>query len=229
MDVWRYADPAWSELDLTGFAVQAVNGRIGTVTAAQPDRLVVARDGGGSVLLPAGVVERVDVDTRRIDVYRSTREIDAAPSEEEAVGRHYAPWGAGGRVLPAERARQLITHIAERDEWARALETGEYRPPSLAEVGFVHASTAFSLDLPANLFYRGRSDLVLLCIDQRLLGSEVRWEEPQPTVEAFPHIYGPVNLEAVIAVFDLPPRKDGTFEAPARVRALADEFAARPD
>ena len=227
MDVWRFADPAWAELDLGGFAVEATNGPVGTVAEAARDRIVVAAEDGRSIVLPAGVVESVDPGARRIDVYRSTREIDAAPGDVDAIGRHYAPWGAGGRVLPVQRPRQLIVHIAERDEWARALESGAYRPASLDEVGFVHASTAYSLDLPANLFYRGRRDLVVLCIDQALLGAELHWEEPEPTVEAFPHVYGPVNPDAVVAVYDFPPRDDGTFDVPPGVRALADDYAAR--
>lgn len=72
-----------------------------------------------------------------------------------------------------------------------------------------------------------RQGLVLLAIDQRLLDSEIRWEEPQPTVEAFPHIYGPVNLDAVIAVERFDPGEDGDFEVPNAIRRLADEYAAR--
>jgi uncharacterized protein (DUF952 family) len=226
VDVWRFADPAWAELDLRGFEVDAVDARLGVVAQAGRDR-IVAKTEQGSITLPAGVVESVDTEARRIGVYRSTREIDPALEGDEAIGRHYEPWGHGGRVLPAQRASQLIVHIAERADWARAVESGEYRPASLDEVGFVHASTAYSLLLPANLFYRGRDDLVVLCIDQTGLAAEVRWEEPQPTVEAFPHVYGPLNADAVVAVFDLPPTADGTFEVPPEVRRLADEYAAR--
>ena len=172
------------------------------------------------------MIEEIDLAEKRIRVYRSTREIDAAPTNQADLERHYAPWGAGHRVLPAERPRQLITHIAERPEWEAATKRGEYRPTSLAEEGFVHASTAYSILLPANLFYRGRRDLVLLAIDQRRLSSEIHWEEPQPTVEAFPHIYGPVNIDAVIVVEPFDPGPDGSFELPPAIHALADDYAA---
>jgi uncharacterized protein (DUF952 family) len=228
VDVWRFAETAWAELDLLGFEVDAVDARLGVVEEARRDRIVVAAE-EGPIVLPAGLVESVDTEARRIAVYRSTRELDRGLEGDEAIGRHYGPWGAGGRVLPAQRRSQLLVHLAERGEWARALEMGEYRPASLEDVGFVHASTAYSLLLPANLFYRGRDDLVVLAVDQSRLVAEVRWEEPQPTVEAFPHLYGPLNLEAVVAVCDFPPAADGTFEVPPELRRLADEYAARAE
>jgi len=215
---------------ITGFAVDAVNAPLGRVTAVRGDGgpLLVVRDSSGRErVLPAGVIEEIDFAAKRIRVYRSTREIDAAPSAPAALERHYAPWGAGHRVLPAERSQQLITHIADRTEWEAAAERGEYRPPSLAEDGFVHCSTAYSVCMPANQFFRGRQGLVLVAIDQRRLQSEIRWEEPQPTVEAFPHIYGPVNLDAVVAVEPFDTGADGNFEVPKAIRELADEYAIR--
>lgn len=213
-----------------GFAVEAVNGSLGSVADVRQEdagAFFVARTPSGREhLLPAGVIEEIDVAEKRIRVYRSTREIDAAPTDPKDLVRHYAPWGAGHRVLPAERSRQLITHIAQRPEWETATKRDEYRPTSLADEGFVHASTAYSILMPANLFYRGRRDLVLLAIDQRRLHSEIRWEEPQPTVEAFPHIYGPVNIDAVIAVESFGPGPDGSFRVPPAIHALADEYAA---
>lgn len=215
---------------ITGFAVDAVNGPLGRVVDVRQEGggtfFVVRARSGREHLLPAGVIDEIDLAARRVRVYRSTREIDAAPSDQEELERHYAPWGAGHRVLPAERSRQLITHIADRTEWEAATKRGEYRPASLAGDGFVHASTAYSVPVPANLFYRGRRGLVLLAIDQRRLDSEIRWEEPQPTVEAFPHIYGPVNVDAVVAVEPFDPGADGSFEVPRAIRELADEYAA---
>jgi len=215
---------------ITGFAVDAVDaplGRIANVRRDGPPLLVIQDAWGRERLLPADVIEDIDATAKRIRVYRSTREIDAAPSARAALERHYAPWGAGHRVLPAQRPLQLITHIADRTGWEAAAEPGVYRPASLAGDGFVHCSTAYSVCMPANLFFRGRQGLVLLAIDQRLLDSEIRWEEPQPTVEAFPHIYGPVNLDAVVAVERFDAGKDGDFEVPNAIRRLADEYAAR--
>jgi uncharacterized protein (DUF952 family) len=214
-----------------GFAVEGVNGSLGRVAEVRGGAggafLVVRRPSGREQLLPVGVIEGIDVAEKRVCVYRSTREVDAAPSDEAGVVRHYGPWGAGHRVLPAERSRQLIAHIAERAEWETATARAEYRPASLADSDFVHASTAYSVLLPANLFYRGRPGLVLLAIDQQRLRSEIRWEEPQPTVEAFPHIYGPVNVDAVVAVEPFDPGPDGSFELPLPIRELADAYAAR--
>src|SRR5215203_4961265 len=121
---------------VAGFAVEAVNGLLGRVAEVRRESdgtfLLVRRPSGREVLLPVGLIEGIDLVERRIRVYRSTREIDAAPSGEAALVSHYAPWGAGHRVLPAERTRQLITHVAERLEWEAATERGEYRPASLA-------------------------------------------------------------------------------------------------
>ena len=225
-DVWVH-----SAVGATGFVVEAVDGLLGHVAApghrSDETLFVVRRPSGRDQRLPLRVIDEIDVERRCVRVYRSTREIDAAPTGRAALLRYYGPWGAGHRVLPAERSRQLIIHIAERSEWESATHRGEYRPDSLfGAEGFVHASTAYQTLLPANLFYRGRRGLVLLALDQTRLHSEIRWEEPQPTVEAFPHIYGPVNLDAVVMVEPFDSGADGSFDLPEPIRELAERYAA---
>jgi len=115
----------------------------------------------------------------------------------------------------------LILHITSKDEWQSAQARGEYRVPSLEIEGFIHTSTAKQVLAVANAFYRGKNGLVLLVIDETRVGPEVRWEAPAGSSAAgispsdlFPHIYGPLNLEAVVRALDFEPDPAGTFSLP---------------
>jgi len=107
----------------------------------------------------------------------------------------------------------LIYHIAERAAWEGAMATGDYRPPSLASEGFIHLSTAEQVLWVANRFYRGQGGLVLLAVAPERLGAELRYEESEPG-QRFPHLYGPLNLDAVDSVQDFAPGEDGSFGMP---------------
>ena len=109
----------------------------------------------------------------------------------------------------------MILHISGTDEWAADRERGEIRPESLTDVGFVHCSDPGSVHLPANLFYAGRTDLLLLVVDPT--GLPVRWEpgEPEhPTGVWFPHVYGPIPVKSVVRVLEFAPGADGRFNPP---------------
>jgi len=119
----------------------------------------------------------------------------------------------------------VILHIISRDELADRVADGEYRAPSLADVGFTHCSDPGTVHLPANALYAGRTDLLLMVIDPALLTVPVRWEPgdpPQPGGPWFPHVYGPISMSAVLSVLEFPSRADGTFELPT---ALAEARA----
>ncbi|TQM31687.1 DUF952 domain-containing protein [Nocardia bhagyanarayanae] len=107
-----------------------------------------------------------------------------------------------------------LVHLCTWCEWRNARQTGAHRPPSLAEVGFVHLSTPRQVHLPANRLYAGRCDLVLLRIDAKLLVDPVKWEPGVPTDPAsmlFPHLYGPLPVSVVTSVDEYRPGPDGTF------------------
>ena len=101
----------------------------------------------------------------------------------------------------------IIYHLAIRSDWEAAVTEGEYRAPSLAEEGFIHASgdEAQMLGVAARLF-PGRTDLLALDVDTELLpeGSPLVWE-PARSGEVFPHVYGPINLHAVVRIRALAP------------------------
>jgi uncharacterized protein (DUF952 family) len=112
----------------------------------------------------------------------------------------------------------FIYHIAAAADWARAVRDGQYtmstRGRTLAEEGFIHASTADQVALVANAFYQGEPDLVLLVIDPDLVGAEIRYEHVPGQADPYPHIYGPLNTDAVIQTRPCAPGPDGQFSFP---------------
>jgi uncharacterized protein (DUF952 family) len=109
-----------------------------------------------------------------------------------------------------------IFHIATRDDWDQAQAVGTYTRSSvgktLAEEGFIHASQASQVTRTANKFYREvPGELLVLVIDPGLLRAEVRFEDVPGAELPFPHIYGPLNTDAVIEVRPLTAGPDGGF------------------
>lgn len=109
----------------------------------------------------------------------------------------------------------MIFHIAEAERWAEAETEGLYRGSTLGvtveEVGFIHCSHRHQVEDVANTFYRGRHGLLLLVIDPAKVTAEIREEPSADGAERFPHIYGPLNLGAVIGVRPFPADEDGRF------------------
>lgn len=109
-----------------------------------------------------------------------------------------------------------IYHITSRAAWAQAQRDGAYRTESLAQVGFIHFSKAEQVVRTANAYYAGQRDLVLLVVDPAQLESDLRYEPPAeaPGSQAsrsddrFPHLYGALNLNAVVRAVDFPPETD---------------------
>jgi uncharacterized protein (DUF952 family) len=110
----------------------------------------------------------------------------------------------------------IIVHIAEMAAWQSALDAGDYRAPSLQSEGFIHFSTPSQVIRVADAFYAGRPDLLLLVVDPDALNADLRYEAPvhEESAEVFPHLYGPLNLDAVADVLPFPPSPGGTFALP---------------
>ena len=116
----------------------------------------------------------------------------------------------------------ILLHIASRADWEAACATGSYRPASFEREGFIHCSTAAQVVGSADRYFRGRGDLVLLCIDESRVAGALRYEPPavigeapdRRTGELFPHLHGPLALDAVIRVVAFPCREDGSFALP---------------
>ena len=106
----------------------------------------------------------------------------------------------------------MLFHIVSAADWARRGET--YTPSSFACDGFIHCSTAAQVDRVANRLFHGRADLLLLTIEPGRVRAHIRYENLEGGDEQFPHIYGPLNLDAVVGV---------------RVLRVDDEGAHRPE
>ena len=111
----------------------------------------------------------------------------------------------------------MFAHVTSSVAWMEALEAGLYSAPSLEAQGFIHCSEISTEQLlaVADHLYAGQSGLVLLLIEAQRLTSEVRYEEFETSEKFFPHVYGPINLDAVVRVLPFPPQPDGTFQLPA--------------
>jgi uncharacterized protein (DUF952 family) len=96
-----------------------------------------------------------------------------------------------------------ILHITPRARWERAVADGEYRSDDLATEGFVHCLTSEQLPYVYGKFYKGRTGLVVLRIESEKLKSPLVWENPHETWKLFPHVYGPINPDAVVEVAPL--------------------------
>jgi uncharacterized protein (DUF952 family) len=106
-----------------------------------------------------------------------------------------------------------IVHLCPQTAWLASLSVGEYRPASLDLEGFIHCSRPEQVTAVANRFYRGLTGLVLLWIDPRQVTAKICWEPADGQI--FPHIYGPLNITAVLAVRTFDPGPDGAFYQPA--------------
>jgi hypothetical protein len=113
-EIWTYSTSTAPSVDFTGFKVEALDGSIGKVDESTNEAggsFIVVDTGpwifGKKVMLPAGVVDRVDSDDEKVYVNRNKDEIKNAPEYDEdkykddsyrsSLGTYYGPGGPGYR------------------------------------------------------------------------------------------------------------------------------------
>ena len=134
-DMWTYRDAITTAQDIVGYSVEASDGGIGKVDEASTEvgaSYIVVDTGpwifGKRVLLPAGVIERVDHDARTIRVGRTKEEIETAPeldpeayrdeSYRDELGTYYGGFGTptGGAGLTAPTMREDFGNVRDRPD-----------------------------------------------------------------------------------------------------------------
>jgi uncharacterized protein (DUF952 family)/quercetin dioxygenase-like cupin family protein len=101
----------------------------------------------------------------------------------------------------------VIFHITTRSAWEAARASGRYEAPSLAAEGFIHLSDLDQVAGVAEARFSGEDDIVVLCAAADRLEAPLIYETSDAGEETFPHLYGPLNLDAVLAVTPLSPRR----------------------
>jgi uncharacterized protein (DUF952 family) len=107
-----------------------------------------------------------------------------------------------------------IYKICDLALWQDASREGQLRgaPVDLRD-GFIHFSTATQVAETAARHFAGAADLVLVAVDAPVLGAALKWE-PSRGGALFPHLYGPLPIEAVRWVAPLPLDADGRHVFP---------------
>lgn len=114
----------------------------------------------------------------------------------------------------------MLYHITSKTAWEQAQKVGTYRADSLETEGFIHCSRLTQVLWVADAFYRGQTGLVLLCIDPERVSTEIRYEtvEGVPIENDFPHLYGALNLDAVVRMVNFEPDAQGRFHLPSGIK-----------
>lgn len=96
-----------------------------------------------------------------------------------------------------------IYHITTKQAWEAAQLKGYYEAPSLHTEGFIHCSKPEQVQGVLERYYSGQKDLVKLAIDPDRLSAPLKYELAPSVNEEFPHLFGPINTEAVVGVEEI--------------------------
>ena len=107
-----------------------------------------------------------------------------------------------------------ILHFTSKTAFKTAAKEGYYAPESLTLEGFIHCSTVEQVLDAAERYAKGQEEWILLWIEQVAVTEPIRYENLLGGSDLFPHIYGPLNLEAIIEVFDFERDTTGKFRLP---------------
>jgi uncharacterized protein (DUF952 family)/predicted GNAT family acetyltransferase len=187
------------ELDMLFVAPEAIGQGIGS--ALFRHAVIQARERGASRFI-------TEADPNAADFYRAMGMRQYAERESTTQA---------GRLLPLMEISLMIYHLIVRADWEQTQGGTHYSASSLASEGFIHFSTLEQVAGSANRYYAGRNDMLLLEINPMMLTTPLIYEAPKNpdrAHERFPHLYAPLNLDAVVRVLTYMPDESGKFELP---------------
>lgn len=105
----------------------------------------------------------------------------------------------------------ILFHLTTKENWKAYQADGNYEPESLDAQGFIHCSSGDQLEDTANRLFAGKQEVLLLVIDVSSLRPQVKYEMDEDSGLKYPHIYGPLNTNAIIDKIDIHVEEDGEF------------------
>jgi uncharacterized protein (DUF952 family) len=103
--------------------------------------------------------------------------------------------------VPLQNPSRMIYHITTEKEWAAAEGKNDYAPAAFAKDGFVHTARINQLEGVWERYYSGKTNLLLLCIDERKLDANLVYE-PSTNRELYPHVYGTINKNSIVRLVE---------------------------
>ncbi len=94
----------------------------------------------------------------------------------------------------------MIYHLTQKKNWEEALTRGFYDAPSLYSEGFIHCSEKDQVQASLDRYFKNLSEILVLSIDENRLQSKLQYDFSNSVNQNFPHIYGPLNIDAVVDV-----------------------------
>jgi len=189
-----------------------------------------AKDGGKELIGKSLFDCHSPRDNRKIEDLISSAAVNVYTIEKEGKKKliYQCPWYQNGEVaglveisLPLPEAyphfirdRRIIYHVTHADHWQRAKKIGHYLPETFDTDGFIHCSKKEQIPDVGNRYYKGQVGHIVLSINLEKLSPKLVWENTSGGEELFPHLYGPLNLDAVEFFSNFEPNEDGEFEFP---------------
>jgi uncharacterized protein (DUF952 family) len=112
----------------------------------------------------------------------------------------------------------MIYHFITQSNLSKYLSDSEFRLPSLESEGFIHCSTLDQVIAVANFLEPYSEEMQILEIDESKLRPEVKYEDAMNNGVLYPHVYGPINRDAIVAEFHLDWDGEDGYQLPEALR-----------
>lgn len=105
----------------------------------------------------------------------------------------------------------IILHCLKQSNWEKAKNSLFYGKEYIEAGGFIHCSSIENFWRVAPNFKHINEEMLLLCIDTQKVNPKIKWEDDDNYGREYPHIYGELNIDAIVNVVPFLKDKDGNF------------------